>query len=358
MVLQHTDVTHDFLAYLAQEMIDLNKSKQIEMNRFLSWLEQRLVINEKNGQSGIDSLNGKTLLKNYLGDYQKGTRHCTWGELYAVLEKNKNRFGVDLESAAEEIYNEACDSLAYLLPIKDELRRADWTIDAIVYRLYGLNNDEIKLIEYPQYEQAVLEAKLKARKGLSDNVILSAGDMFDITFNAVDRFFNQVRIDAVEQALDGTIFEWSGLPNPIPTLLRAGEHTLSIEQDDYSICILFWLTAAVTLITESIFERFKEQEWVNIDLCYTDALAYFIRDDQPLTLVDQVVILTNPNEVYLFDFMQRYGGRCKTFLHNGIQELINDASILDIRFKSLSSQAVSYEEAMYVRDWAIKVFAL
>ena len=36
-----TDVIHDLLAHLAQQMIDLNKQKQGEMRRFLRWLEDR-----------------------------------------------------------------------------------------------------------------------------------------------------------------------------------------------------------------------------------------------------------------------------------------------------------------------------
>lgn len=54
-------------------MIDLNKRKQAEVKRFLAWLEGR-VITPKNGAGGIDSLTGKTILQNYLGDYQKDLR--------------------------------------------------------------------------------------------------------------------------------------------------------------------------------------------------------------------------------------------------------------------------------------------
>ena len=34
------------------------------------------------------------------------------------------------------------------LPFKEKLRKTDWVIDQIVYKLYGLTEDEIKLVEY------------------------------------------------------------------------------------------------------------------------------------------------------------------------------------------------------------------
>ena len=33
------------------------------------------------------------------------------------------------------------------LPFKEKLRKTDWVIDQIVYKLYGLTEDEIKLVE-------------------------------------------------------------------------------------------------------------------------------------------------------------------------------------------------------------------
>jgi len=34
-----------------------------------------------------------------------------------------------------------------LLLLKDELLKTDWLIDQIVYRLYGLSEEEIKIVE-------------------------------------------------------------------------------------------------------------------------------------------------------------------------------------------------------------------
>ena len=37
--------------------------------------------------------------------------------------------------------------ISRLLPIKEKLRKTDWLIDQIGYKLYGLIEEEIKLVE-------------------------------------------------------------------------------------------------------------------------------------------------------------------------------------------------------------------
>jgi hypothetical protein len=78
-----TDVAHDLLAHLAQQIIDLKKQKQAEVKRFLTWVEEHLKIHpDKNGAGGIDSLTGKTILQGYLGDYQRGEGELPWREFH------------------------------------------------------------------------------------------------------------------------------------------------------------------------------------------------------------------------------------------------------------------------------------
>jgi hypothetical protein len=38
-------------------------------------------------------------------------------------------------------------SLSVLLPIKKKLAATDWLIDQLVYRLYGLTEEEIRIVE-------------------------------------------------------------------------------------------------------------------------------------------------------------------------------------------------------------------
>ena len=40
-----------------------------------------------------------------------------------------------------------------LLPLKEKLQKTDWLIDQIVYKLYGLTGEEIKIVEEHKEEQ-------------------------------------------------------------------------------------------------------------------------------------------------------------------------------------------------------------
>jgi hypothetical protein len=143
-----TDVVHDFLAHLAQQMIALNQHKQGEVKRFLAWVEERLTIQpDKHGAGGIDSLTGKTLLRSYGGDYQKGAAALPWCAWRYRLHQNRHRFAVSLSAVESDIQHAYERSLQTLIPIKHGLSRTDALIDQIVYCLYGLTAAEVALIE-------------------------------------------------------------------------------------------------------------------------------------------------------------------------------------------------------------------
>ena len=147
---EQSDVVHDILAFLAEQMIELNKEKQKEIKGFLAWLEAQLKIKpDKKGNTGIEALTGKIKLKNYLGDYQKDEGHLIFDELWQILEKNKNKIGTNLKSRElfETIKTEYEKSLSKLLPLKEKIRKTDWLIDQIVYKLYGLTEEEIKIVK-------------------------------------------------------------------------------------------------------------------------------------------------------------------------------------------------------------------
>jgi len=81
-------------------------------------------------------------IKNYLGDYQKGEEHLSFEEFWKILEKNKNRIQANLKSRElfDAVKTEYEKSLPRLLPIKEKLRKTDWLIDQIVYKLYELTD--------------------------------------------------------------------------------------------------------------------------------------------------------------------------------------------------------------------------
>ena len=139
---EQSDVVHDLLAHLAEQMIEMNKQKQAEVKGFLSWLEREI-------GASIDDLTNKTKLLSYLGDYQKGETHLTLDEVLDILRKNRRKLRVDPGQRAfqERLAREYQASLERLLPLKRRLAATDRLIDLIVYRLYGLTEEEVAIVE-------------------------------------------------------------------------------------------------------------------------------------------------------------------------------------------------------------------
>jgi hypothetical protein len=124
---------------------ELNKQKQTETKGFLTWLE-RLIGTE------IDNLTNKSKIQNYLGDYYKqnqGDNHLTLDELISILKKNQKKLQIDPTARKEQetLAKEYQSSLNKLLPTKKQLKQCDWLIDEIVYRLYGLTEEEKAIIQ-------------------------------------------------------------------------------------------------------------------------------------------------------------------------------------------------------------------
>ena len=142
-------MVHDLLAFLAKEMIRLNKEKRAAQEEFLDWLATYLnILPDKKGHTGIDVLTGKAKLANYPGDYQKGEPPLATVQLLEILRKNKTRLGISLSNATvlDSIRKEYEESLQRVLPIKERLQKTDALIDAVVYRLYGLTEEEIRVV--------------------------------------------------------------------------------------------------------------------------------------------------------------------------------------------------------------------
>jgi len=123
-------------------MIELNKQKQTEIKSFLQWLERFIGCQ-------VDTLTNKSKIQNYLGDYYKDVPHLSFDDLIEVLKKNTKKIKIDPIARKDQqaLEKEYQDSLNTLLPIKEQLTRCDQLIDAIVYRLYGLTEAEIAIVE-------------------------------------------------------------------------------------------------------------------------------------------------------------------------------------------------------------------
>ena len=133
---EESDVVHDLLAHLAERMIDMNKEKNAEIKAFLDFLE---------GETGaaVDDMANKTAVREYYNyEFQK---------LIDILVKNKKKLkdGYDPKSPTnyrhlQEWYEDSMDKLQ---PLRGRIEATDGLIDQIVYRLYGLSDEEIKIVE-------------------------------------------------------------------------------------------------------------------------------------------------------------------------------------------------------------------
>lgn len=131
---ERADVVHDILAFLAGEMIDLNKSKQEEGKGFLTWLEGYI-------GCAIEEFTNKTKVKEY--------HKFGFDSLSAVMSQNGKKLTVSPEARAtiETIKPEFEKSVAKLEPLKARIAATDQLIDQIVYKLYGLTEEEIRIVE-------------------------------------------------------------------------------------------------------------------------------------------------------------------------------------------------------------------
>jgi hypothetical protein len=131
---EKSDVVHDLLAFLAERMLEMNKQKQQEIRGFLGWLE---------GYVGakVEDLTPKTKLQSYYEqDYES---------FLAVLKKNRKKLAIDptRREPAEALKAEFDGSMGKLRPLRERIRLTDELIDQVVYRLYGLTEEEIAIVE-------------------------------------------------------------------------------------------------------------------------------------------------------------------------------------------------------------------
>jgi len=137
---EQSDVVHDLLAYLAQQMTDANRERAAEAKGFLNWLEGYLGV-------GVEDLKNKTKVREYYG------LEGDWDELVGALDQNRRAIqqakGIDItrREPRETIRQEYEASMARLRPLLRKIELTDRLIDLIVYRLYGLTEEEMAIVE-------------------------------------------------------------------------------------------------------------------------------------------------------------------------------------------------------------------
>ena len=115
-------------------MIETNKAKQAEVRGFLGWLEREI-------GAKIADLKNKTKLKDY--------HDSTFEVLLQVLKENHRALNINPSERKfqDRLAKEFGNSLAKLGPLKTRLEATDRLIDQVVYKLYGLSEDEIAIVE-------------------------------------------------------------------------------------------------------------------------------------------------------------------------------------------------------------------
>ena len=169
---------HDLLAYLAERMIEMNKEKNAEIKGFLRWLE---------GEIGapVEELTNKTALKEYYEHDFEG--------FFVALAKNKKKLkeGYDptRREPKEKLQAEFYASVGKLIPLLKRIEATDGLIDAIVYKLYGLNEDEIKIVE----------VSISGGKDAKErDFIKEAGSKFKVLVGNPDEFVKKTRVLPIE----------------------------------------------------------------------------------------------------------------------------------------------------------------
>ena len=132
------DVVHDLLAYLAERMIEMNKGKHTEAREFLDWLAGCTQVSIRDWR-----------LKTYLDSYWEHG----WDELHRALNQNRKAiekasgYNVENPNTLATIQAKWSRSIAQLAPLLQRIATTDRLIDLIVYQLYGLNEEDVAIVE-------------------------------------------------------------------------------------------------------------------------------------------------------------------------------------------------------------------
>ena len=130
---ERSDIVHDLLAFLAEQMLEMNKAKGEEIRDFHRWLEREIGV-------GIEALQNKTAIQSYFNLSLDG--------LLGILRRNRRSIDIDLSSRnfQESLEREFTSSLAKLNPLLTRIEQTDALIDQVVYQLYGLTDEEIAVV--------------------------------------------------------------------------------------------------------------------------------------------------------------------------------------------------------------------
>ena len=171
---EHSDVIHDVLTFLAEEMTRLNMEKQTETRHFLSWLEKEVI------KDLIEEQSNKTRITEFWENDLEA--------LLVVLKKNKVIDDPYPSDKRDILENEFKNTLAIINPLRGKIKLTDELIDQVVFRLYCLTSKEITEIEdqilnkYPE--------KYPARHNIKPLYFISEEDEREFKMFDINKFMN------------------------------------------------------------------------------------------------------------------------------------------------------------------------
>ena len=131
---EQSDGVHDLLAFLAEQMIGMSKEKNEEIRNFVKWLQREI-------KAEMGQLTNRTKLKAY--------HNLKFDEFLEILKKNKKKIPINLSNREFQtnLKGEFDKSISKLKPLTEKIERTDNLINHIVYKLYGLTDEEIRIVE-------------------------------------------------------------------------------------------------------------------------------------------------------------------------------------------------------------------
>jgi hypothetical protein len=135
---EQSDLVHDMLSDLSERMIQMNKQKHAEAKGFLDWLGSHTRV-------PMEEWRLKSIAQSY---WEHG-----WDAMVRALCENRKAIekasgrNVESRDAQEAIRREFEKSMAKLSPMVERIASTDRLIDLIVYRLYGLTEEEVAVVE-------------------------------------------------------------------------------------------------------------------------------------------------------------------------------------------------------------------
>ncbi len=127
---EQSDVIHDLLAFLGQEMKRLNKEKQTTIHSFHKWLEEEIL------KSTLEDQKGKTKIRDFY--------EFSFSEFLEILKHSDivtDPCPSQIRNIIEQEFN---NNISILTPIKSQTGLVNDLITQIVYKIYGLKDDEIR----------------------------------------------------------------------------------------------------------------------------------------------------------------------------------------------------------------------